>query len=376
MTPRPTILVIDDSEVNRSILRNLLRHDYALLLAENGTEGLAIARQTLPDLILLDVVMPDLDGFTLCRQLKAEPATAEIPVIFNTGEADPLSTKQGFEAGAVDYIVKPFFPVEALARIKNHLALRDAQRQLTAQNLALQETIREQEISIELARKTLAFIDDLPPRYTELGHDLALFSHGFRLPCRAEGGDHFFVRALPAGNPNRTVFSIKDQSGHAVKCILRSIFTDLTHNALLCRANLPFDQALTRLNETVQSAGIFNADDFFTSFTGEIDHATLEFRYASTGHPPLLLIRRGEVHLLPQPREAGCNLPMGVAPEIPIESSRTRLEPGDMLIAYTDGLTEMPLKGEGKVLCCNDLASLTQCILTTNPGLAVTRPCS
>ena len=369
---RPTLLVIDDSDMHRMLLRHTLEEEYRVIEATDGHEGLRQAREELPDLILLDVVMPEPDGFAVCRALKEEEATRKIPVLFLTGRSDPDAVQQGFALGAADYIPKPCHPAEVVARIANHLALKEARESLAAQNVELQQTIREQEISIELARKTLAFIDDHPPRYTDLGRGLALFSHGYCLPCRAEGGDHFFVRTLPTGNPTRTVFSVKDQSGHAVKCILRSIFTDLTHNALICRTDLPLEGVLTRLNETVNTAGLFNADDFFTAFSGEIDHATLEFRYASAGHPPLLLIRQGEVRLVPGPRETGCNLPMGVAPEIPISAGSLRLEAGDMLIAYTDGLTEMPLRTEGRVLCCNGLAELTRRILATRPDLTVT----
>ncbi|MEW6595719.1 MAG: SpoIIE family protein phosphatase [Thermodesulfobacteriota bacterium] len=370
MAHRPTILVIDDSEVNRGILRNLLRHDYTLLFAENGATGLEAARQGLPDLVLLDVVMPDLDGFTVCRRLKAEAATADTPVIFITGEADPLSTKQGFEAGAVDYIVKPFYPAEALARIRNHLALRDARRRLTEQNDLLRETIREQEISIDLARKILAHINAAPPRYTELPGGLLLFASCCILPCKAEGGDHLFLRSVSSGNSGRTLFSLKDQSGHAVNCVLRSIATDLTHHGLLAATPLlPLRETMTRLNDTLIDAGLFGGDDFFTAISGEIDHQTLALRYISAGHPPLLLIRQGKTTALPGSDGEGANPPLGAIPGLSLAAGHYQLKPGDMLIAYSDGLTEMPRRQRDSVFNSDDLRAMLRQIMQASPEI-------
>jgi signal transduction histidine kinase len=127
----PTILIVDDSlSYLAALLDRLERHGFMIVLAQSAAEGLMRAEFAEPDLILLDVVMPDIDGFETCRRLKAGKATKDIPVIFMTGLTDPKQKVTGFDAGGVDYITKPFQIEEVLARINTHLALRRAHREL------------------------------------------------------------------------------------------------------------------------------------------------------------------------------------------------------------------------------------------------------
>ena len=129
--PMPTILIVDDSlSYLAALLDRLERHGFMIVLAQTAAEGLMRAEFAEPDLILLDVVMPGIDGFEACRRLKAGKATKDIPVIFMTGLTDPKQKVTGFDAGGVDYITKPFQIEEVLARINTHLALRKANREL------------------------------------------------------------------------------------------------------------------------------------------------------------------------------------------------------------------------------------------------------
>jgi signal transduction histidine kinase len=129
--PMPTILIVDDSlSYLGALLDRLERHGFLVVLAQTAAEGLMRAEFAEPDLILLDVVMPDIDGFEACRRLKAGKATKDIPVIFMTGLTDPKQKITGFDVGGVDYITKPFQIEEVLARINTHLALRKANREL------------------------------------------------------------------------------------------------------------------------------------------------------------------------------------------------------------------------------------------------------
>ncbi|AWI55516.1 two-component system response regulator (plasmid) [Aquabacterium olei] len=120
---RPVILVVDDEPTNLQVLRQILQADHRLLFAKDGQRALELARQEHPQLVLLDVMMPGMTGHEVCRQLKAEPATAGIPVIFVTALADVEDEAQGFEAGAVDYITKPVSPPIVRARVRTHLSL-------------------------------------------------------------------------------------------------------------------------------------------------------------------------------------------------------------------------------------------------------------
>ncbi len=133
------ILVVDDNPVNLGVLvDNLEVHGYEVLVALGGHEALDRVRFAKPDLVLLDVMMPDIDGFETCRRLKAEPASRDIPVIFMTALSDVDSKVKAFAAGGVDYISKPFQIEELMARVRTHLSLRKAQLDLMAQKTDLE----------------------------------------------------------------------------------------------------------------------------------------------------------------------------------------------------------------------------------------------
>ncbi|WP_295535730.1 two-component system response regulator [uncultured Pseudacidovorax sp.] len=127
---RPRILLVDDEPTNLHVLRQVLEEDgYRLLFATDGARGIAAAREHQPDLVLLDVMMPRMDGYEVCRQLKADPQTANIPVIFVTALSEVNDETHGFELGAVDFVVKPVRPQVVRARVRTHLKL------VTLQNL-------------------------------------------------------------------------------------------------------------------------------------------------------------------------------------------------------------------------------------------------
>lgn len=130
---RPVVLVVDDDTGTLNLMNALLRGRYSIKLATTGRKALEIARSdTPPDLVLLDIMMPDLDGHEVCRQLKADPQTSEIPVIFLTAMAQTEDERRGFALGAADYITKPISPPILLARIDTHLMLKRAADQLRA----------------------------------------------------------------------------------------------------------------------------------------------------------------------------------------------------------------------------------------------------
>ncbi|VFR94795.1 Response regulator [plant metagenome] len=120
---RQTLLLVDDEPINLQVLNHTLQQDYRLLFAKNGNKALALARAELPDLVLLDIMMPDTSGYDVCQALKADPATAGIPVIFVTALTGDAHEERGFALGAVDYITKPFSPAIVKARVRTHLSL-------------------------------------------------------------------------------------------------------------------------------------------------------------------------------------------------------------------------------------------------------------
>ena len=136
--PAQTILVVDDQPVNLAVLGDLLEPaGYQLLSATCAGDALRIAAKARPDLILLDIVMPGIDGLETCRRLRADPATQDLPVVFITGCAEVEARVEGFHAGGVDYIVKPFEAAEVLARVQTQLGLARARRELEMKNREL-----------------------------------------------------------------------------------------------------------------------------------------------------------------------------------------------------------------------------------------------
>ncbi|MDP2646347.1 MAG: response regulator [Desulfobacterales bacterium] len=143
------ILLVDDTKTNIDVLVQALRGDYSLGVALNGKDALEFVHAYKTDLILLDIMMPGMDGFEVCTRLKSDPETRDIPIIFITAlDKYELKTK-GLEAGAVDYVTKPFDVAEVRARVKTHLALKSAREALKNQNYLLEEKVLERTRDLE-----------------------------------------------------------------------------------------------------------------------------------------------------------------------------------------------------------------------------------
>jgi len=141
---KPTILIVDDVPDNIAVLSNILA-DYNLKAANNGVKALEIASRFRPDIILLDIMMPEMDGYTVCKRLKRDLHTQNIPVIFVTAMDEVTDEARGFELGAVDYITKPLSPPIVRARVKTHLKLYD-------QNRALEDLVQERTKALNKSR--------------------------------------------------------------------------------------------------------------------------------------------------------------------------------------------------------------------------------
>ena len=152
---KATILIIEDLPENIDILFNVLKNTYEIKVATNGKNALQIIKKELPDLILLDIVMPEMDGYETIHELKSNPATKNIPVIFLSGMSAMQDIVKGFELGAVDYITKPFSPPIVLARVKIQLDLKFAQEKLENQNIELLEMAKIKEDVEHMTRHDL-----------------------------------------------------------------------------------------------------------------------------------------------------------------------------------------------------------------------------
>ena len=170
---RSLVLIVDDNPTNIDLLVNTLKGEYRLGIAKNGPKALQYARQHKPDIVLLDIMMPEMDGYEVCARLKENPETASIPVIFITAMTETVSKTKGFELGAVDYITKPFQTAEVKARIRTHLSLEAMRLQLESQNVILEQKVEQKTAEIRqmlnASIRSMALMVEIRDPYTA-GH--------------------------------------------------------------------------------------------------------------------------------------------------------------------------------------------------------------
>jgi putative two-component system response regulator len=199
--PRPTILVVDDAPENLAVLSQLLQSRYRVIAAITGETGLRLAREQLPDLIVLDIMMPDLDGYAVLAALRAESITAEIPVIFVTAMAEAEAEEFGLDHGAADYLTKPVKPSVLLVRVRNQLELRRARVWMAQQKAALElevaRRMRENDLTQLASIRALAHLAEI--RDPETGnHILRTQGYVHRLALQLGRSPRFAEALNPA----------------------------------------------------------------------------------------------------------------------------------------------------------------------------------
>ena len=171
------ILIVDDVSKNIQILGNILsQKQFQIAYAQSGQQALDICNVQSFDIILLDIMMPNMDGYEVCMQLKKNPSTSEIPIIFLTARADMDSIIRGFEVGGQDYITKPFNSAELLARVDNHLLIRRQKERLKMMNNHLEDLVKARTIELEKANHKLNILDQAKSNF------LSIISHEIRTP--------------------------------------------------------------------------------------------------------------------------------------------------------------------------------------------------
>jgi serine phosphatase RsbU (regulator of sigma subunit) len=317
--PQKLILIVDDTPTNIGVISGALKDSYKTKVATNGAKALAIAaEEEKPDLILLDVMMPEMDGYEVCTHLKADQATREIPVIFLTGQTSAEDETKGFEVGAVDYVHKPFSPAVVKARVRSHILLREARAQLANQLLAINA-------ELEMARQIQLSI--LPQTLPKLaGLDIAARF----LPMTSVAGDFYDFIAV---DDTHLGILIADVSGHGLPSAL---IASMLQVALTAQVNYACEPAkvLSGLNRAL--CGKFT-QNFVTAAYVYVDVEKNSMRYAGAGHPPLLLYRASSGKAS-KVLENG--LVLGMFPEATYEILELALEPGDRIALYTDGILE------------------------------------
>jgi serine phosphatase RsbU (regulator of sigma subunit) len=346
--PRPaTILVVDDSPVNLQVLlRTLEGSGHRILVATGGRAALDIAGRVRPDLVLLDVMMPDMDGFAVCRAIKSDPATGDTVVIFLSALGDVSDKVAGLRIGASDYITKPIQAEEVLARVATHLRQHQLEREVRLHRDSLDEELSN---AAEMQRRIL------PAALPDIG---SLKFAACYQTSRYAGGDYYDVIRLPDG---RCGVLIADVSGHgATSAIVMAMIRTAFHAAPGPRTNP--GAALKFIND--QFRILWGSSLLATAIYAVIDPEALSVSYAYAGHPPPLILRGADV--LPWPCEPAFPLLLMELPEVP--QFEMRIEKGDRLLLFTDGITERQ-NHAGEMY---ELARLSQ-ILSRNHALPADR---
>ncbi|MCA1743147.1 MAG: fused response regulator/phosphatase, partial [Desulfovibrionales bacterium] len=316
-------LVVDDVPQNVRIMAKILEQEYEVLVALNGSDALDILKNdNRPDLVLLDVLMPGMDGYEVCRKIKNDPDISNIPVIFVTAKSTSEDEAYGLSLGAVDYITKPLRIPVVRARVKNHLELLWARR---AEAEATRKISREVESMYDLQRSIM------PAGSYKSGN---LSVHGLYIPSGISSGDYFDYIPLEGGGVRCVV---ADVSGHGARAsfimaMVRTIFHFDDHQ------NLPLAVLTERLNrQLIQTVG--NDGDFVTMFAIDIMPDDDLAAYINAGHCP------GFLHNSDGFKEIEPTAPLLGLFEEDIPETLLSLGGAYKLLLYTDGIYECTIKG-------------------------------
>lgn len=326
--PAARILVVDDSEMNRDLLsRRLEKQGYRVGLANDGAAALARLAEEAYDLVLLDIMMPGIDGYEVLGRIKADAALSHLPVVMISALGESESVVRCLDLGAEDYLPKPFNPAILKARVEaslNKKRLHDRER------LYAEAMERELEIGRRIQQGFLPEALPEPPGYEIAAH----FA-----PARQVAGDFYDAFTLDSGRIALILADVCDKGVGAAlymalfRSLLRAAATHPLSSALAPEALLKASMGFTNdyIAETHERANMFA-----TVFFALLEPETARLCYINAGHEPALVLRRGEVAL----HLATTGPAAGLSPGVPFAVGEAYLEPCDLLLAYTDGLTE------------------------------------
>lgn len=315
MVNAPCILVVDDTPINLDIVGSVLASEgFRVLTANDGPAARDLTRSHQPDLILLDVLMPGETGFETCAQLKSDPATSDIPIIFLSSLDDVKSKVAGLKGGAVDYISKPMHGEEVLARVRVHLRIRETNRALVAQQRVWLDQLRDAQQAI------LVRPDDIPE---------ARFAVHFE-PLEEAGGDFYDVLALGA---DIFAYFVADISGHGVS----AAFLTSAVKALLRQYSGPMYSPEDTMRGVDSVMGqMLGPEQYLTACYARLNRQSHRLTVIGAGHPPLILVSRaGDVRTVKLDSD-----PLGVFGAAILQRADLLVSAGDRFFMYSDGLIE------------------------------------
>ncbi len=312
-----SILVVDDTPQNLKLLSSVLvKAGYDVRCVISGSAALMGIRAERPDLILLDINMPQMNGYDVCRQLKQDPQTQDIPIIFLSALYEVMDKVQAFKVGGVDYITKPFQLEEVLARIQTHLTILRLQQQLREKNQLLE---------LELARAGQIQADLLPAALPQLkAFDLAALC----VPAHDVGGDFYDWIQM---SPDSISFVLGDVMGKGMPAALLMA----TARATL-RATAHLGSPLEVIQQVVKALepDLIRSQSFVTLFYAQLQIQQRLLTYVDAGHSHRVMLRDGsKIESL-----ITTGAPIGGIRLAPYFQKQVQLKPGDTLLIYSDGL--------------------------------------
>jgi sigma-B regulation protein RsbU (phosphoserine phosphatase) len=320
--PAEDILIVDDNPANLRLLSQMLsERGYKIRAVKSGERALASIKATLPELILLDIRMGEMDGYQVCKQLKSNAKTADIPVIFISALQEISDKVKGFNVGGVDYITKPFQFEEVLARVETHLTLRRMQKKLVDTNRRL-----AQELS--LAGDLQASF--LPSSIPEIGnYDLA-----FELrAARETSGDFYDFFPIPGNRFGLVVADVVDK-GAAAALLMALCRTLIRSHA----QEFPDDPELVLSHTNERMLSDTDASRFVTVFFCVLSPEHGVLHYCNAGHNPPILIHQTDPDQPKYLEKTG--VPLGILQDQQWECASITLSDQDVMLIYTDGITE------------------------------------
>ncbi len=320
MRTPPLILIVDDNPANVDILQaRLAANNYEIITATDGEAGLAMAREKQPDLILLDIMMPKMDGIEVCRHLKGDPSLPFMPIIMVTAKADSKDVVAGLEAGGDEYLTKPVDHAALVARVKSMLRIK-----------SLYDMVLEQSAQLKVQLNTATKIQSLFwPKMPELeggGHIWAL-----SVPAAYVGGDLYDVIPLPDESLLAYVADVSDK-GVPAALIMAALSTKIHSEA---RIQSEVDKLLESVNNSMHS---LTSDEGFFATIVLVRYWPHSGKMQLTlgGHlQPLWIVESGIGNL---PQLNGISL--GITPDVHYEKKEILLSPGESVLLFTDGLIE------------------------------------
>ncbi len=313
------ILIVDDVKANVDVLVEALRDEYKLSVALDGGNALKQVEKNPPDLILLDIMMPGIDGYEVCRRLREAPATREIPVMFLSALEDVQDKARGFEVGGNDYLTKPFEILEVKARVRSLLKAKSYADAIKA--------AMERDLSIAREIQMGILPADLTPCTKGTGLDIFAMME----PAKQVGGDLYEVLRV---DEDHVAVIVGDVSGKGIPAALFMAVT-MTLVRTMARQFKQPDEILRRLNDELAAQ---NPRGMFVTVACLVfDLRSGQVTGASAGHGPLVLLRADQTS---RPVFPSTGMVAGLFPDRPFTCEYLQLKQGDTLVLFTDGVTD------------------------------------